>query len=129
MKNSLFIELPILSTKTTAEEQIAFQKALTQYEKDLQYWTDNEEISRLRGEEEPEFPQVPGSQPYYTPTFINVGEPFYIESWLEEFDEKHQCKVIIVQYNTGAETQIMNIQKSKEEWIEILTKLGATVHT
>jgi len=33
--------------------------------------------------------------------------------------------MIIVYYNSGAETKIMNVRKTKEEWIEILESLGA----
>lgn len=125
MKNTIFIELPILSTKTTADEQIAFQKALMQYEEEMQNWRDNEELSRLRGMDKPAFPSTPGGTPSYCPTFINVSEPFYIESWTEEYDERNECPVIIVHYNSGAETEVMNVQKTREEWIEIIESLGA----
>jgi len=125
MKNSVFIELPILSTKTTAEEQLAFQNALIKYEEEMQEWRENEDLSRLRGVEKPSFPSTPGTDPAYCSTFINVGEPFYIESWAEEYDEKNECSMIIVYYNSGAETKIMNVRKTKEEWIEILESLGA----
>ncbi len=49
MKNSVFIELPILSTKTTAEEQLAFQNALIKYEEEMIEWKENEDLYRLRG--------------------------------------------------------------------------------
>lgn len=128
-----FVELEILSQKSTqklwekySEEIEDFKEAMEEYEEEMtQYEKLNLNSLKPR---RPKEPQPPIEKPVYRKINLNFADKI-ISSWSEDFDEEHNCEVILVEFYTKSgvigEFDVYNIRMKREDWIQLITKLGA----
>lgn len=128
-----FVELEILSQKSTQklwerykEEMEDFKEAMEEYEEEM---TQYEKLSLNSPKpRRPKEPQPPIEKPVYRKINLNFADKI-ISSWSEDFDEEHNCEVILVEFYTKSgvvgEFDVYNIRMKKEDWIQLITKLGA----
>lgn len=127
-KDDYFIELEVLGSRITPKDIEDYEKALDKYEEAMSDWEINSELNSLRGLPKPKVPNPLGSDLSYTKMNINFGY-IIIRNWVSDFDSINNEEIIIAQTvdpDTGL-TEHLNIKMTKKEWVELLTKLGATI--
>lgn len=123
-----FVELEILGARITPKDIEDYEQAVDKYEEEMSDWELNQEINSLRGFTKPKAPNPLGSELSYTKLHINLGY-IVIRNWTADFDTTNNEEIIVAQTvdpDTGI-SEHLNIKMSKQEWINLLTNLGATI--
>ena len=124
----VFVELEILSAKITADEIEKYHQDFEDYQEELKVWEENQEISRLRGEKKPLAPSSPTENMSYMKLYFNITDTV-IRDFIFERDNVHNVDIVsatIVSVSSGLQESI-NIKITKEEWFDLLKKLGVTI--
>lgn len=120
LKGSFFVELEILSSRTTSKEMREYERSLKEYHKEV------ERAESLALNSDIEEPQEPGFNVSYRKTKINFGD-IIILGYDNDWDEEHDTEIIIadvVYKSTGGFAQY-NIKMSMVDWELLLIRFGA----
>jgi hypothetical protein len=115
-----FIGLKVLSNKVTKKDQDAYDAKLKEYDKAVRQYE-----SMGIGDPPPP-PDDMDTQKEYKTAYINF-EDMYILTWLADYDDEHECPIIVLEYTTKYTptiTNTINIQMHENEWIRLIQNLG-----
>jgi len=114
----VFIELDILSGKTSAKEIQKYEREVQRYHRELQR---GENMGMSIDIDEPEEPNM---KIEYRKQWWNITDK-EIHSWYNDWDEERDCEAIIIDYSYAGGIDQINIRMTKPEWIALLESLGA----
>lgn len=119
LSDIVFIELNILSGKTTQKELKNYELELEEYHRGL----DRAETLGIDYNEAK--PQEPDFKIEYRKTWWNIADKD-IHSWHNDWDEERQCEIVVLDYSYNGIIDQINIKITQKEWIELLNSFGAT---
>lgn len=133
LEGHLFVKLKILSKIIDYSEIENYYQEVREYEEEYEEYTeeltDNRELGLRNKPTKPKRPELPIIEAAYAETNYNLADKI-ITAWRVDLDKKYNCPIIIFQYyyKNGiilGEPEQENVQISEQEWVKLLTKLGA----
>lgn len=119
LNNMVFIELDILSGKTSQKELKRYEEKMKAYYKETQR-AENLGLN-LNDIEEPEEPDM---KIEYRKQWLNISNK-EIDNWYSDWDTERDCEVVIFDYTFPGGIEQLNVRITKQKWMELLESLGA----
>ena len=123
LDNHSLVRLEVLTSKMKPEIANKYNEAMDMYEADL---IRAEKLGLTPVESKPKRPLV---KVEYCPVYFNFTG-IVIKTFTEIYDDVHQCNGISLEYEfpNEMETRQMNLKMEINDWLKLLTQLGATIN-